>query len=72
MPRPRNQAEALAMAMRSRTAPLTHCISCESTAVADGDFTDDLSRREFRISRLCQKCQDGAFRDPEDEEEFDG
>lgn len=25
------------------------------------DFRDDLSRREFKISGLCQKCQDEVF-----------
>lgn len=24
-------------------------------------FRDELSRREFRISGLCQKCQDSVF-----------
>ena len=25
------------------------------------DFKDDLSKKEFRISGLCQKCQDEFF-----------
>lgn len=25
------------------------------------DFTDELSAREYRISGLCQSCQDGIF-----------
>lgn len=25
------------------------------------DFKDDLSRREFEISGMCQKCQDDFF-----------
>jgi len=29
-------------------------------------FKDELSRREFKISGLCQKCQDDTFKDPED------
>jgi len=32
------------------------------------DFKDDLSKREFEISGMCQKCQDDIFKD-EDEEE---
>lgn len=28
------------------------------------EFRDDLSRKEFRISGLCQKCQDEFFVDP--------
>jgi len=26
-----------------------------------GDFKDDLSRTEFKISGCCQKCQDQTF-----------
>ena len=25
------------------------------------DFRDELSRKEFEISGMCQKCQDGTF-----------
>ena len=28
------------------------------------DFKDELSRQEFRISGLCQKCQDETFVEP--------
>lgn len=27
------------------------------------EFRDELSRREFRISGLCQKCQDRVFKE---------
>lgn len=26
-----------------------------------GEFKDDISKREYEISGLCQKCQDGVF-----------
>lgn len=29
--------------------------------VNEDDFRDDLSRREFEISGLCQECQDDFF-----------
>ena len=29
--------------------------------VKQEDFRDDLSRKEFKISGLCQKCQDKMF-----------
>lgn len=44
---------------RSRKDPL--CVSCGSVNVAPSDFKDDISRKEFTLSRLCQKCQDGVF-----------
>jgi hypothetical protein len=39
------------------------CVKCGESALY---FTDELSRREFAISGLCQKCQDIIFVD-EDE-----
>lgn len=41
----------------------------------DWDFRDDLSLREYRISGMCQACQDDTFRscdedvDPDEREE---
>jgi len=45
---------------RTRTEALdTHtCISCGKPAI---DFKDDKSAAEWRISGLCQKCQDSVF-----------
>ena len=34
------------------------CVKCGESAV---DFRDELSRKEFGISALCQSCQDGIF-----------
>lgn len=34
------------------------CMTCEAKADA---FRDDLSRREYTISGMCQACQDGVF-----------
>ena len=33
--------------------------------VSFDDFRDDLSRKEYQISGLCQKCQDGFFHEPD-------
>jgi len=35
------------------------CIKCGQPAKV---FRDDLSRREYTISGLCQKCQDKIFK----------
>ena len=35
------------------------CSLCNKSATI---FKDDLSRREYRISGLCQKCQDRVFK----------
>ena len=42
------------------------CVLCGKPAT---QFTDDLSREEFRISGLCQGCQDIAFSDEDDDED---
>ena len=34
------------------------CVSCKEDA---STFNDDLSRKEFTISGLCQICQDSVF-----------
>lgn len=34
------------------------CVSCGGPAT---EFKDELSRREYSISGLCQKCQDEVF-----------
>ena len=35
------------------------CILCEGEAIV---FTDDLSLKEYAISTMCQKCQNGVFK----------
>lgn len=41
------------------------CVRCGKPATA---FRDEISKREFSISGLCQECQDFVFAPPEDEE----
>lgn len=36
---------------------------CPFCLKAPGEFRDELSRKEFGISGLCQKCQDETFKD---------
>lgn len=36
------------------------CPFCH-TEIYDSDFKDELSKREYQISGLCQKCQDSVF-----------
>ena len=45
---------------RSRTSCVQNdlCVSCDEPAVS---FRDELSRKEYTISGLCQTCQDGVF-----------
>lgn len=34
------------------------CVTCGGPAT---EFRDELSRKEYGISAMCQKCQDGVF-----------
>lgn len=34
---------------------------CPTCTQPVGEFRDDLSRKEFSISGMCQKCQDSVF-----------
>jgi len=43
---------------RTATIAADVCVSCGGDAT---HFRDPLSRREYSISGLCQKCQDGVF-----------
>ena len=43
---------------RKESADAQSCVCCGESAKV---FRDDLSRREFGISRLCQSCQDSVF-----------
>ena len=36
------------------------CVCCHNE-IKDEDFRDDISRKEYDISGLCQKCQDDTF-----------
>ena len=36
------------------------CVTCPS-AIEEDDFKDDLSKKEYSISGMCQECQDSVF-----------
>lgn len=37
------------------------CVCCKTTKVQTWDFVDEISRKEFKISGMCQGCQDNTF-----------
>ena len=37
------------------------CPTCGSS-IREEDFKDNLSKKEYSISGMCQKCQDSVFR----------
>jgi hypothetical protein len=48
----------LAMAMFGRERHGDVCVTCGGSV---GEFRDALSRKEYGISGMCQKCQDSVF-----------
>lgn len=51
-------------ANRCRPAPL----GCGKQIDHATEWKDEVSRREYAITGLCQKCQDSAFAEPEDKD----
>ena len=41
------------------------CVTCHGP-IEDYDFRDELSRKEYGISGMCQTCQDKTFSNLED------
>lgn len=41
-----------------------NCPVCD-TKIREEEFIDELSKKEFKISGLCQACQDSVFKDEE-------
>lgn len=52
--------EAFGLGDKAKAVEEGLCPSC-GNHVNFEDFRDDLSRREFDISGLCQKCQDEFY-----------
>ena len=43
---------------RTATIKANKCMTCDGEATT---FSDDLSRKEYAISGMCQVCQDKTF-----------
>lgn len=54
--------EEISMAFFGRSVSLANagnqCVCCGKAAT---EFRDEISKREYQISSLCQKCQDEVF-----------
>ncbi len=48
---------------RDRTATVSDglCVTCPSKGNVASSFRDDLSKKEYAISGMCQSCQDDFF-----------
>lgn len=52
---------------RVQTIQADQCTTCDRPI---GEFTDDLSLKEYKISGMCQRCQDEFFNQPKEEPEY--
>ena len=45
------------------------CVTCDAQGIVATSFRDDVSRKEYQISGMCQSCQDDVFGvgEPDDE-----
>lgn len=46
---------------RKTSIKTNRCVFCKKSIDPDTEFRDALSRKEFTISGICQKCQDATF-----------
>ena len=64
-----NFQDAMAMKFFGRSSILaragSQCVSCGKAAT---EFRDELSRKEYQCSLLCQACQDTIFCEPMEQE----
>jgi hypothetical protein len=60
-----NMAEAAYGRKRTDSIRGNVCVTCGGEA---NEFRDELSRREYSISGMCQACQNSVFDAPEEEE----
>ena len=54
--------EIMKQAGLGRMVELVDAHKCPTCEQEIGAFKDELSLREFRISGMCQSCQDGFFK----------
>jgi hypothetical protein len=57
----------LATAVFDSTPRPGRCYRCQRIVNERQEFRDHKSYTEWKISHLCQQCQDLAFRNPEEE-----
>ena len=46
---------------KGKGALMPVCVFCKKPIDADKDFRNEISRKEFGISGICQVCQDEVF-----------
>jgi hypothetical protein len=43
-----------------------HCLRCKKGPIDDRSFRDEVSLREYRITHMCQACQDFIYQAEEE------
>lgn len=53
--------EAIGLGQQVERVEKGNCPLCGKAVHPNNEFRDELSRREYKISGMCQKCQDDFF-----------
>lgn len=67
-PEMENFLNGLGIRLFGRDRNSSCCVCCGNTNVSRNDFRDNLSWKEFGISRMCQQCQNSVFDGDEDDD----
>ena len=54
---------------RKQTISDGECIACDAEGIIASSFSNDISKKEYSISGMCQSCQDELFGPDEEEED---
>ena len=57
----KNKSPAMRKFLEGISVHKTGCATCGNPTDSRDDFRDDLSRKEYEISGMCQDCQDETF-----------
>lgn len=57
----KNNLNALGFDEEIQRVENNQCAFCGSDKTKPEDFRDELSRKEYEISGICQRCQDDIF-----------
>lgn len=60
-PKLQQAIDAFSKEIWGRDSSFDGCVQCGSEKIKDEDFRNDISRKEFALTRWCQICQDKFF-----------
>lgn len=65
-PKVQSILDAMSKAMGGPGYVYGACAKCGCSVDPQKDFKDEISRREYGLSKLCQRCQNVVFKAPDE------